>query len=176
MPTPGTHFVGYQLGNYWRDVFDAALRGELGLQRGMNGSLEEYPAGSTNLAALCPAFFLKLMSVTAGTATTVSGLTYRYNYRFRLVYIDRGAEGQNIMLNRVKIQRFGDTILENWRMHNPAPSSASYPDLSASSMSRIQAIVSDIDFRPPEDNFVVSLNAQMLAAALTMDVDIQKGL
>lgn len=172
MPT-GTHLLADEICDYWRDRFKTALQSELGLLTCMSGSIDQFPATERDLSTVVPAIFVKALNVST-VLSTINGLTYEFRYRLRVVYVDKIAKGANVETRRARVQRIADVVLENYRMHNPAPDSGTYPKLAAASVDRIFAVPNLIDFRPPEDSFVVAVSADLFAAATDVETWVMK--
>ena len=170
MAAPAQHYMAKEIVDYLRDNAraDLSASGELDLVDCMSGSLDQFPSGQA-LSSRVPALFFMCTDVATDTVA-VSGLLYAMVYTIRVVHVTRVTEGGHVETNRMKIQRVADQILENYRFHNPAPSGALAGDL----VDQIQLLSVQVEFRPPEDAFVVGLNAQLIATALTVTARVQK--
>ncbi len=168
MAAPNQHYMAKEIVDYLRDNARNDLSSELGLVDCMSGSLDQFPSGQA-LAARAPALFLAAQDCVTETVH-ISGILYAFTYTIRAVMVQKIVEGQHVETNRMKIQRIGDQILENYRFHNPAPSGG----LAGATVDQIQILSVSIEYRPPEDQFVVSLQAQLMATAMTIVAKVLK--
>lgn len=141
-------------------LIDDNLAGVMGLKVVTIGALEFFPA-LENLINNVPAVFVK-PSPSTNLERITTGQTYRIVYNFRIVAV--GAFGPNQEIVRAKItdaQKIGELLIDN-------------VDLGSLSLPNGQILFSTlktIEWEPPEDNLVASINADMTAAALSFTVE-----
>ena len=156
------------LGLFLRDLFKTKLDANLGagvLQVCMFGDLEQvfYPRSddAQGYASLVPAVFVQPESVEFPLAT----LNQRYEtpYLFRCVYVDVIAEGGTHESNRLRVEGLADAVLEDYRL-------AAISGLTQAQV-KIARVVG-IEYRPPEDLYVASLNAQLTASVANVRIEL----
>ena len=157
------------LGEYLRGRIDAQLATELGLVNVMYGSLRQVfymeAEGAEGLVNEVPSVFV-LPATSDVVITTVNAQRWTEDVVFRIVYVDKIAEGTTHDANRTRAQRIRDILIENPRFQTPAIAFTS-ANAQILSIKRIS-----IDFYPIEDAYVSSVNAQFLADALTVSLGV----
>lgn len=151
------------LGTFFETRLKAELESELGLSVCMWGDLEQvfHPdAEGDALAAMVPAIFIQPESDETDF-TTMNSQRCTQNVDYRIVYVDRIAEGTTHESNRMRIRRIKDVFLANPRLDNPA-----ITGLTNAQVVFVKPIATQ--FRPVEDLYVSQANAQLLAAALVV--------
>ena len=136
------------------------LSGDLGLKVITVGALEFYPA-LEQLGDNVPAVFVK-PSPSTNLERITTGQTYRIVYNFRIVFIGVFGPNEEIIREKtVRTQKIAELLIDN-------------VDLGALSLPNGQVLFStlkSIEWEPPEDNLVASVNADMTAAALVFTVE-----
>lgn len=141
-------------------LIDQNLAEQMGLKIVAIGALEFFPALET-LADNVPAVFVKPAPATNLERIT-TGQTYRIVYGFRIVFVKSFSPGEEIIkLKTLETQKIGELLIDN-------------VDLSGLSLPNGQVLFSNlktIEWEPPEDNLVATINANMTAAALVFTVE-----
>ncbi|MCG3204095.1 MAG: hypothetical protein KCHDKBKB_00798 [Elusimicrobia bacterium] len=136
------------------------LSGDLGLKVITVGALEFYPA-LEQLGDNVPAVFVKPAPTTTLERIT-TGQTYRIVYNFRIVFVGVFAPNEEIIREKtVRTQKIAELLIDN-------------VDLGGLALPNGQILFStlrSIEWEPPEDNLVASVNADMTAAALVFTVE-----
>lgn len=136
------------------------LSAELGLKVITVGALEFFPA-LENLAENVPAVFVK-PSPSTNLERITTGQTYRIVYNFRIVFIGSFGPNEEIIREKtVRTQKIAELLIDN-------------VDLGQLALPNGQVLFSTlraIEWEPPEDNLVGSINADMTAAALVFTVE-----
>lgn len=142
------------------DLINQNLAASLALKVISIGALEFYPA-LDNLAGDVPAVFVK-PSPSTTLARITTGQTYRVVYSFRIVYVQMFGPNDEIVKNKtVNTQQIAELLIDNI-------------DLGGLALDNGQILFSTvkaIEWEPPEDNLVASINADMTAAALLFSVE-----
>lgn len=142
------------------DLIDQNLSADMGLKVVTIGALEFFPA-LENLADNVPAVFVKPSPSTILERIT-TGQTYRILYNFRVVFVMRFGPNEEIVRSKtVEAQKLAELLID-------------HVDLGALAIPNGQLLFSTvkaIEWEPPEDNLVASLNADMTAAALVFAVE-----
>lgn len=159
------------VGEYIVARIKAQLESELGLTNHpiMYGSLKQVfyaeAEGAEGLVDEVPAVFV--MPATSDVViTTVNAQRWTDEMVYRIVYVDKIAEGTTHDANRTRAQRIRDILIENPRLQTPAIAFTS-ANAQVLTVRRIS-----IDFYPIEDAYVSSVNAQFLAVALTVSLGV----
>ena len=142
------------------ELIDQNLADQLGLKVVAIGALEFFPALET-LANNVPAVFVKPAPATNLERIT-TGQTYRIVYHFRIVFVKSFGPGEEIVkLKTQETQKLAELFIDN-------------VDLGGLSLPNGQvlfSILNTIEWDPPEDNLVATINANMTAAALVFTVE-----
>lgn len=158
MPAPRLHEA--LIADRLVELIDQNLANEMGLKVVSVGALEFFPA-LENLAENVPAVFVK-PSPTTSLERITTGQTYRIFYNFRIVFVSSFGPNEEIIRSKtVRTQKIAELLIDN-------------VDLGALSLPNGQILFStlkQIEWEPPEDNLVASVNADMTAAALVFTVD-----
>ena len=137
-----------------------ALSGDLGLKVIAVGALEFYPA-LEQLSDNAPAVFVK-PSPSTNLERITTGQTYRIVYNYRIVFVSVFAPNEEIIREKtVRTQKIAELLIDN-------------VDLGGLALPNGQILFStlkSIEWEPPEDNLVASVNADMTAAALVFTVE-----
>jgi hypothetical protein len=158
MPAPRLHenIIAHQIVN----LIDQSLSGPLGLKIVTVGALELYP-GLEHIEDDVPAVFVKPAPSTALERIT-TGQTYRIIYNFRIVFVRKFEANEEIVKSKIAdTQQIAELLIDN-------------VDLSGLSLSNGQILFSTlktIEWEPPEDNLVATLNTQMTSTALIFAVE-----
>ena len=142
------------------ELIDQNLSAAMGLKVVTIGALEFFPA-LESLADNVPAVFVKpAPSTTLERITT--GQTYRIVYSFRIVFVKLFGSNEEIVKRKAEeTQKIAELLIDN-------------VDLGGLALPNGQVLFSTvkaIEWEPPEDNLVASLNADMTAAALLFTVE-----
>lgn len=141
-------------------LIDQNLSGSMGLKVVTIGALEFFPA-LENLADNVPAVFVKPAPSTNLERIT-TGQTYRIVYSFRIVFVKAfGSNEEIVKLKTTEAQKIAELLIDN-------------VDLGGLSLPNGQILFStlkSIEWEPPEDNLVATINADMTAAALVFVVE-----
>jgi hypothetical protein len=141
-------------------LIDQNLSATLGLKVIAIGALEFYPA-LQQLANNVPAVFVKPAPSTA-LARITTGQTYRIVYSFRIVYVQLFGPNDEIVKNKtINTQQIAELLIDNI-------------DLGGLQLPNGQILFSTvkaIEWEPPEDNLVATINADMTATALIFSVE-----
>ena len=142
------------------ELIDQALSGSMGLKVVTIGALEFFPALET-LTGNVPAVFVK-PAPTTNLERITTGQTYRINYSFRIVYVKTFGPSEEIVRQKtVETQKIAELLIDN-------------VDLGGLALPNGQLLFTTlrtIEWEPPEDNLVASINADMTAAALVFTVE-----
>ena len=141
-------------------LIDQNLSGDLGLKVVTVGALEFFPALET-LSDNVPAVFVK-PSPSTNLERITTGQTYRIVYSFRIVFVKLFGPNEEIVKQKtLATQKIAELLIDN-------------VDLGALVLPNGQILFSTvrtIEWEPPEDSLVASLNADMTSAALVFTVD-----
>jgi hypothetical protein len=142
------------------ELIDQALSGPLALKVVTIGALEFFPA-LEQLADNVPAVFVK-PSPSTNLERITTGQTYRIVYNFRIVFVASFGPNEEIVKSKTSnTQKIAELLIDN-------------VDLGELSLPNGQILFStlrSIEWEPPEDNLVASINADMTAAALVFTVE-----
>lgn len=142
------------------ELIDQALSSPMGLKVVTIGALEFFPALET-LANNVPAVFVKPSPSTILERIT-TGQTYRIAYNFRIVFVKGfGANEEIVRSKTVGTQKIAELLIDN-------------VDLGGLVLPNGQILfttLKTIEWEPPEDNLVASINADMTATALVFTVE-----
>jgi hypothetical protein len=137
-----------------------ALSADLNLKVITVGALEFFPA-MEQLTDNVPAVFVK-PSPSTNLERITTGQTYRIVYNFRIVFVGSFAPNEEIIREKtVRTQKIAELLIDN-------------VDLGGLALPNGQILFSTlkaIEWEPPEDNLVASVNADMTAAALVFTVE-----
>ena len=142
------------------DLIDQNLSGPMGLKVVTVGALEFFP-GLPVLTDNTPAVFVK-PSPNTNLERITTAQTYRVTYNFRLVFVK--AFGPNEEIIKLKIQetqKIAELLIDS-------------VDLGALTLPNGQILftaLTSIEWEPPEDNLVASINADLTSAAMTFTVE-----
>jgi len=141
-------------------LIDQNLSADMGLKVVTIGALEFFPV-LDSLADNVPAVFVK-PSPSTNLERITTGQTYRIVYNFRIVFVMRFGPNEEIVRSKtVEAQKIAELLIDN-------------VDLGALAIPNGQILFSTvraIEWEPPEDNLVASINADMTAAALVFTVE-----
>lgn len=141
-------------------LVDQNLSGPMGLKVVTVGALEFYPA-LENLIENIPAVFVKPAPSTILERIT-TGQTYRIVYNFRIVFVGAFGPNEEIVRSKtVNAQKIAELLIDNVDLGG----------LILPNGQILSSIVKTIEWEPPEDNLVASINADMTASALVFTVD-----
>ena len=136
------------------------LSADLNLKVITVGALEFFPA-LEQLGDNVPAVFVK-PSPSTNLERITTGQTYRIVYNFRIVFVSVFAPNEEIIREKtLRTQKIAELLIDN-------------VDLGGLSLPNGQILFStlkSIEWEPPEDNLVASVNADMTAAALVFTVE-----
>jgi hypothetical protein len=142
------------------ELIDQNLSDTLGLKVVALGALEFFPS-LESLADNVPAVFVKPAPATNLERIT-TGQTYRVVYYFRIVFIKPFGPGEEIVKTKtIDTQQIAELLIDN-------------VDLGGLSLPNGQVLFSNvktIEWEPPEDNLVATINANMTASALVFTVE-----
>ena len=138
-----------------------ALETDLGLKVITVGALEFFPQLDGALAGSVPAVFVKPAPSTNLERITTAQ-TYRIVYNFRVVYVRLFGPNEEIVREKAaQTQKIAELLIDN-------------VDLGGLALPNGQVLFSilrSIEWEPPEDNLVASINADMTASALVFTVE-----
>lgn len=157
-----TKFAGLILERYLRQLFRDNIAG---LKVSQAGGLEDFPAIKT-LADHVPCAFTKLTRCVPRLQSVNAG-TWLDEYWFRVLVMYPIIEDQTeIDANRMKVELFADQIREH---HN-----ASVQEVTGlpSGVQQLHLDVTEIEYRPPEDNLDDVAGARVNAMALTVKASV----
>lgn len=162
------HFFSRQLAEYMRDKVYAELGSELALKACHVGDLDPFPTDPSLIADIVPGIFFQVEDLASDFATL--NQRYHHYYTFRIIYVGYLPEGVTQESARRVIERVADVVVEDLILNTtPTPSGA----LSFGSPAKgqvIWSVVRNVQYRPPEDNFVFQANANLFATALTWQI------
>lgn len=142
------------------ELIDQNLAEQLGLKIVAIGALEFFPA-LENLHENSPAVFVKPAPATNLERIT-TGQTYRIVYHFRLVFVKPFNPDSEIIKTKIaETQRLAELLIDN-------------VDLGGLTLPNGQILflsLKAIEWEPPEDNLVATINANMTASALVFTVE-----
>lgn len=142
------------------ELIDQALSSPMGLKVVTIGALEFFPALET-LANNVPAVFVK-PSPSTNLERITTGQTYRIAYNFRIVFVKGFGPNEEIVRSKtVETQKIAELLIDN-------------VDLGGLALPNGQILfttLKTIEWEPPEDNLVASINADMTATALVFTVE-----
>jgi len=158
MPAPRLHET--LIAERLVELIDQALSGPMGLKVVTIGALEFFPA-LESLADNVPAVFVKPSPATNLERIT-TGQTYRIVYGFRIVFVKPFGPNEEIIKRKTEeTQRIAELLIDN-------------VDLGGLALPNGQLLFStlkSIEWEPPEDNLVATINASLTAAALVFSVE-----
>jgi hypothetical protein len=142
------------------EIIDQTLSGPMGLKIVTIGALEFFPA-LEKLSDNVPAVFIKPAPSTNLERIT-TGQTYRIAYSFRIVFVKGFGPNEEIVRQKtVETQKIAELLID-------------HVDLGGLALPNGQILFTTlraIEWEPPEDNLVASINADMTAAALVFSVE-----
>lgn len=157
MPAPRLHEV--IIGDRIVELIKTGLETELGLKVITLGSLEMHPAFQ-NLADAVPAIFVKPAPTTQLERITTAE-TYRITYNFRIIFVRPFGPDEEIVRERaVHMQKIAELLIDNLDLGG----------LSIPNGQILSSLLTTIEWEPPEDVLVASINADMTATALVFVV------
>jgi len=158
MPAPRLHET--LIAERLVELIDQNLASTLGLKVVALGALEFFPA-LESLSDNVPAVFIKPAPATNLERIT-TGQTYRVVYYFRIVFIKQFGPCEEIVKTKIiDTQKIAELLIDN-------------VDLGGLSLPNGQVLFSTlraIEWEPPEDNLVATINANMTAAAMVFTVE-----
>jgi hypothetical protein len=141
-------------------LIDQNLADALGLKVVALGALEFYPA-LEELGDNVPAVFVKPAPATNLERIT-TGQTYRVTYYFRIVFVKAFKTDDEIIKSKITdTQKIAELLIDN-------------VDLGSLVLPNGQILFSTlrtIEWEPPEDNLVATINANLTSAALVFTVE-----
>ena len=141
------------------DIIRSNLEGTLGLKVVTLGALELYPA-LDQLGDAIPAVFVKPAPSTALERIT-TGQTYRITYSFRIVFVKPFAADEEIVKAKVAdTQKIGEVLIDNVNLGG----------LEIPNGQILFSTLQSIEWEPPEDNLVATVNADATATAMVFTV------
>lgn len=158
MPAPRLHenFIAERIVQLINDNLSV----DMGLKVVTIGALEFFP-GLENLADNVPAVFVKPAPSTNLERIT-TGQTYRIVYNFRIVFIKLFGPNEEIIKHKAEeTPKIAELLIDSM-------------DLGGLSLPNGQVLFSTlkaIEWEPPEDNLVATINANMTASALVFAVE-----
>mgnify|MGYP001562829866 CR=1 FL=1 len=158
MPAPRLHEI--LIAERIVSLIDQNLSIPMGLKVAAIGALEFFPA-LDNLSDNVPAVFVKPAPATTLERIT-TGQTYRIVYAFRIVLVKAFGPNEEIVRSKaLEAQKIAELLIDN-------------VDLGGLSLPNGQVLfstVKSVEWEPPEDNLVATINADMTAAALVFSVE-----
>ena len=149
-----------------RDRFKSALESSLSLKTCHYGDLDPFPTDEELISNIVPAIFIQPQRVPSDFATL--NQRYRHTYFYRVILVDRLPEGITQEHVRRKIELVADVVVEDISLN--AATSPNYG--SPAKAQTVWSIVRSLDYRPPEDSFLVSVNAMLFASAFDWEVKL----
>lgn len=134
----------------------------LGLKSINKGDLEFYVGPSTpvQLTAELPAIFLKPSPATE-IEIVAMGQEYQVRYRHRLVYVKNFSTTEKVVEERIKeTVKLVELLIDNYLL----------PGLTLTNGQVIGSVPRSVEWEPAEDEFVATLNLDIIAVAITYDV------
>ncbi len=142
------------------ELIDQNLSSAMGLKVVTIGALEFFPALET-LGNNVPAVFVK-PSPSTNLERITTGQTYRIAYHFRIVFVKAFGSNEEIVRSKtVETQKIAELLIDN-------------VDLGGLALPNGQILfttLKTIEWEPPEDNLVASINTDMTATALVFTVE-----
>ena len=155
------------IGNFIRDKVNTLLATELGLVNVMYGSLKQVfwveAEGAEGLVNEAPSVFV-LPETSDATIRTINAQRWSEDVTFRIVYVDKVAEGVSHDANRTRGQRIRDVLIED-------PSLATISFANSNAQGIVMRSVR-CEFYPIEDAYVSTVNAQLLAVAVIVNFNL----
>lgn len=141
-------------------LIDRELSSELGLKVVTIGALEFYPA-LENLVNNVPAIFIKPSPNTTLERITTAQ-TYRIVYNFRIVFVELFRPNEQVIKQKCeKTQKIAELLIDN-------------VELKGLTLPNAQVLFSNlknIEWEPPEDNLVATINSDLTASVLNFSVE-----
>ncbi|MFA6433749.1 MAG: hypothetical protein WCW52_03555 [Elusimicrobiales bacterium] len=158
MPAPRLHAA--VIANRIVEIIERELSGPMSLKVVSFGALEFYPA-LENLADNIPAVFVKPSpSTTLECITTAE--TYKITYNFRIVYVKAFSPNERILLLRtLETELIGELLIDNVKLG----------EFTITNGQVLKARMTTIEWEPPEDNLVATINANLTASAVLFTVE-----
>lgn len=157
MPAPRLHHP--ELMDQIVNQINQDLSGPLNLKVVAVGSLEFYPA-IENLKDNVPAIFVEPAPSTDLERITTAQ-TYRITYNTRLVYVRLFSPNEEIIRQKtIETQQIGEHLIDQVNLGN----------LSLPNGQILFTNLQSIEWKPPEDQLVATINADMTASALVFSV------
>lgn len=142
------------------NLIDTSLSSDLGLKVVTIGALEFYPA-IEELSLNVPAVFIKPAPNTILERITTAQ-TYRLTYNFRIVFVNLFHSNQEVIkLKCEKTQKIAELLIDNVDLKG----------LELPNANILFSTLKSIEWEPPEDNLVATLNADLTASALNFMVE-----
>jgi hypothetical protein len=142
-------------------ILNNDLRVPLDLKLIQRGSLEFMPAES--LSNVIPCIFVDIdPNIRINRVTMPDGLEVIYNFRF--IYVKKLIEGENsLKVKETDFKLITEKILDEYRLTN----------LTLTNGQVLWSLVNEIEFKPPEDVYVASISADMIAMAFRVDTVVR---
>lgn len=141
-------------------LIDGNLSAQMGLKVVAIGALEFFPA-LENLADNVPAVFVKPAPATNLERIT-TGQTYRITYSFRIVFVKAFGRNEEIIKSKIsETQKIAELLIDNVNLG----------ELAIPNGQILFSTLKTIEWEPPEDNLVATINANMTASALVFAVE-----
>ncbi|OGS32982.1 MAG: hypothetical protein A2218_10370 [Elusimicrobia bacterium RIFOXYA2_FULL_53_38] len=142
------------------ELINENLADVLGLKIAALGALELFPA-LEDLPDNVPAVFVKPAPATNLERIT-TGQTYRVSYHFRIVFVKPfGPREQVIKTKTLETQKIAELLIDNINLDG----------LTLENGQILSSMLNAIEWEPPEDNLVATINANMTASALVFTVE-----
>ena len=142
-------------------LIDQSLSTELALKVVTIGALEFFPTLDEALVNSVPAVFVK-PSPSTNLERITTAQTYRIVYNFRIVYVRLFKPNEEIVKQKtLQTQKIAELLIDNVNLGG----------LSLPNGQILFSILRSIEWEPPEDNLVASINADLTAAALVFGVE-----
>lgn len=142
------------------ELVDQNLSASMGLKVVTIGALEFYPA-LDQLSNNVPAVFVK-PSPSTNLERITTGQTYRIVYNFRIIFVELFGPNEEIVRSKtVNTQKIAELLIDNVNLGQ----------LSLPNGQVLFSTLKAIEWEPPEDSLVASVNADMTAAALVFTVE-----
>jgi hypothetical protein len=141
-------------------LIDQNLSSSMGLKVVTMGALDFFPA-LPNLMDNVPAVFVK-PSPSTNLERITTGQTYRIVYNFRLVFVKAFGPNEQVIRDKtIETQKIGELLIDNVELGQ----------LSLPNGQVLSSLLKQIEWDPPEDNWVGNINADLTAAALNFTVE-----
>ncbi|MFH1230001.1 MAG: hypothetical protein V1709_00750 [Planctomycetota bacterium] len=142
-------------------IISAALKTSWGLKEIQFGQIDYMPA-PLNMANFVPGVFVRPYGEVTNNFRQI-GKVYQPVYKFRVVYVNKYAKGENpVELKTQKARILAELFMDSLDLNGLVLTNATIE----------WVLVTGIEWEPPEDDFVYTTNSNLFAFAINLEVAV----